>query len=50
MSEAVFRSYAPDDPGFTVAAKAYVLCTGGIENPRLLLNFRRPSAGRHRQP
>jgi choline dehydrogenase-like flavoprotein len=40
VSNGVFRSYAADDPGFTVAAKAYVLCTGGIENPRLLLNFR----------
>lgn len=36
---AVFRGYAPDDPGFTVRAQAYCLCTGGLENPRLLLNF-----------
>jgi choline dehydrogenase-like flavoprotein len=36
---AVFRGYAPDDPGFTVAARAYALCCGGIENARLLLNF-----------
>ena len=43
VSGAVFRSYAPDDPGFTVRARAYCLCTGGIENPRLLLNFRSQS-------
>jgi choline dehydrogenase-like flavoprotein len=36
---AVFRGYAPDDPGFTVRARSYCLCTGGLENPRLLLNF-----------
>jgi choline dehydrogenase-like flavoprotein len=40
VTGAVFRGYAPDDPGFTVAARAYCLCTGGIENARLLLNFR----------
>ena len=37
------RSSAPTPrtiPGFTVRARAYCLCTGGIENPRLLLNFR----------
>jgi choline dehydrogenase-like flavoprotein len=34
---AVFKSYAPDDPGFTVKAKFFVLATGGIENARLLL-------------
>ena len=36
---AVFRSYDPADPGFTVKARAYALCTGGVENARLLLNF-----------
>ena len=36
---AVFRSYAPDDPGFTVRARAFALAAGGIETPRLLLNF-----------
>jgi choline dehydrogenase-like flavoprotein len=36
----VFRGYAADDPGFAIRAKAYALCAGGIENPRLLLNFR----------
>jgi choline dehydrogenase-like flavoprotein len=40
VTDAVFRGYAPDDPGFTVAARAYCLCTGGIENARLLLSFR----------
>lgn len=40
VTGAVFRSYAPDDAGFTVRARAYALCCGGIENPRLLLNFR----------
>jgi choline dehydrogenase-like flavoprotein len=37
---AVFRGYDPADPGFTVPARFYALCTGGIENPRLLLAFR----------
>ena len=36
---AVFRSLDYWDRGFTVRAKAYALCCGGIENPRLLLNF-----------
>jgi choline dehydrogenase-like flavoprotein len=39
VSHAVFRSLAPDDPGFSVAARFFALCCGGIENPRLLLNF-----------
>lgn len=39
VTAAVFRSYAPDDPGFGVSARSYALCTGGIENARLLLNF-----------
>ena len=38
---AEFRSYAPDDPGFTVKARTYCLCLGGLENPRMLLNFNR---------
>lgn len=38
---ALFRSYDPADPGFTVKARAYALCTGGVENARLLLNFTR---------
>ena len=40
VTGAVFRTYDPADPGFTVKARAYALCTGGIENARLLLNFR----------
>ena len=36
---AVFRGYGAGDEGFTVRAKSYCLCTGGFENPRLLLNF-----------
>jgi hypothetical protein len=40
VSEAVFRSLAPDDPGFPVRARRFCLATGGIENARLLLNFR----------
>lgn len=39
VAGAVFRSYDPADKGFTVKARAYALCTGGIENARLLLNF-----------
>lgn len=39
VSGAVFRSYLPEDPGFTIRARAFCLCTGGIENARLLLNF-----------
>ncbi|HRO12996.1 MAG TPA: GMC family oxidoreductase [Amaricoccus sp.] len=39
VTGAVFRGYAADDPGFTVRARHYCLCTGGYENPRLLLNF-----------
>jgi choline dehydrogenase-like flavoprotein len=39
VTGAVFKGYAPGDPGFTVAARAYCLCCGGIENARLLLNF-----------
>jgi choline dehydrogenase-like flavoprotein len=39
VTGAVFRSYDPADPGFTIEADAYALCTGGIENARLLLNF-----------
>jgi choline dehydrogenase-like flavoprotein len=39
VAGAIFRSYDPADPGFAVKARAYALCTGGIENARLLLNF-----------
>lgn len=40
ITEATFRGYAPGDPGFGIRAKSFCLCTGGIENARLLLNFR----------
>lgn len=40
VTGAVFRGYAPGDPGFAIRARHYCLATGGIENPRLLLNFR----------
>ncbi len=36
----LFKSYTPGDPGFSVTARAYALCLGGIENPRALLNAR----------
>jgi choline dehydrogenase-like flavoprotein len=38
VTGAVFRSFAPGDPGFTVRARLYALCLGGMENPRMLLN------------
>ena len=38
VTAAVFKSFVPNDPGFTVTARLYVLCLGGIENPRALLN------------
>lgn len=38
ITGAVFRSYAPEDEGFTIRARAYCLCLGGMENPRALLN------------
>ncbi len=40
ISAAIFRSLDPSDRGFAVAARHYCLATGGIENARLLLNFR----------
>lgn len=40
VTEARFRSFAPEDEGFAVRARGYCLCAGGIENARLLLNFR----------
>ena len=39
VTQGLFRSYAADDAGFTVDARVFCLCTGGIENARLLLNF-----------
>ena len=38
ITGAVFKSFTPNDPGFTVSARLYVLCLGGMENPRMLLN------------
>ena len=40
VTGAVFKSFRPGDPGFTVKASRYCLCLGGLENPRALLNFR----------
>lgn len=37
VAEAVFRSYERPEP-FSVKAKVFVLCLGGLENPRALLN------------
>jgi len=37
VTEAVFRTYERPEP-FSVKAKAFVLCLGGLENPRALLN------------
>jgi choline dehydrogenase-like flavoprotein len=39
VTAAHFKSYDPADPGFAVSARAFVLCLGGFENPRMLLNF-----------
>jgi choline dehydrogenase-like flavoprotein len=41
VTAAVFRSFTPDDPGFEIRARAYVLALGGMENPRALLNCNR---------
>ena len=38
--EARFRNYDPADAGFGVRARSYALCLGGLENARMLLNFR----------
>lgn len=43
VTRGVFRAFAldgaPDETGFEVEARSFCLCTGGIENARLLLNF-----------
>ncbi len=39
VTSGIFKSYTANDPGFSVQAKFFALCTGGIENARLLLNF-----------
>ena len=41
VSAAHFRSYDPADPGFAVRARVFCLALGGLENPRMLLNFTR---------
>jgi choline dehydrogenase-like flavoprotein len=41
VSAAIFKSYQPGDPGFAVRARCFVLCLGGMENPRFLLNANR---------
>jgi hypothetical protein len=43
VSGLVFRSYDSDEP-FRVSARVYVLCLGGLENPRALLNANRQIA------
>ncbi len=49
VEAAAFRGHAAGDDGFSLRARAYALCCGGIENPRLLLNFTGQIAGRDRQ-
>ena len=39
VAQAVFRTYDPAAEPVNVKARAFALCTGGIENARLLLNF-----------
>ena len=41
VTAAHFRSYDPADPGFAVRARVFCLALGGLENPRMLLNFTR---------
>jgi choline dehydrogenase-like flavoprotein len=38
VTGAIFRSYDPEDSGFTVRARIFCLCLGGMETPRALLN------------
>ena len=40
VSQAIFRSFARLEP-FTVKAKYFAVCLGGLENPRFLLNANR---------
>lgn len=40
VTAARFRSYGGLEPDFTVEARAFVLCLGGLENARALLNCR----------
>jgi choline dehydrogenase-like flavoprotein len=45
VTEAVFATYPPAMRRFSVKAQVFCLCAGGIENPRLLLNFRSQMPG-----
>ena len=42
---AVFATYPPAMRRFSVAARVFCLCAGGLENPRLLLNFTSQAPG-----
>ncbi len=44
VRHAVFRNFERPEP-FSVRARAYALCLGGLENPRLLLNCDRQVRG-----
>lgn len=39
VSTGVFRAWGGLEPPFEVTARAFVLCLGGLENPRALLTF-----------
>jgi choline dehydrogenase-like flavoprotein len=39
VAEAVFATYPPEMRRFSIRAQVFCLCAGGLENPRLLLNF-----------
>ena len=42
VTGAIFKSFAAGDPGFTVKARAFALCLGGIENPRAAAQLPQP--------
>ena len=44
-----FRSYAAEDPGFTVQARVYALCMGGHREPARAAQLPQPASERHRQ-
>ena len=50
VTGAVFRSYDPADPGFTVTARAYALCTGGHRERPSSPQLHQPGPRGHRQP